>query len=120
MDVVEREAMTFNVQVKDPDAPVDFYIAGKKISPGQDDRVQVRDMGNGHHQLVINSIGMGDHGVIEAKTPSNYADGDEVISSCNFDVTKGEEKPEIGDCPPVTGVAHKHCNWEVPYNVSIL
>lgn len=23
----------------------------------------------------------------------------------------------MGDVPPVTGVAHKHCNWDVPYKV---
>ena len=82
VDVVEREALTFDVEVKDPDAPVDFYIAGEKVIPGQDDRVQVRDLGNGHHQLIVNHVKMGDGGTIEARTPSNYGDGDEVVSSC--------------------------------------
>ena len=34
--VVERESATFNVQVKDPNAPVEFYIAGKKVEVGGD------------------------------------------------------------------------------------
>ena len=37
----------------------------------------------------------------------------------SFNVAKGEEAPEIGDVPPVTGVAHKHCNWDVPYKVTL-
>lgn len=82
VDVVEREALTFDVEVKDPEAPVDFYIAGEKIIPGQDERVQVRDLGNGHHQLIVNHVKMGDGGTIEARTPSNCGDGDEVVSSC--------------------------------------
>ena len=75
VDAVEREALTFDVEVKDPEAPVDFYIAGEKIIPGQDERVQVRDLGNGHHQLVVNHVKMGDCGTIEARTPSNRKEG---------------------------------------------
>ena len=33
-EVVERESASFTVQVKDPDAPVDFYIAGEKVQEG--------------------------------------------------------------------------------------
>jgi hypothetical protein len=35
-DTVEREAATYTVQVKDPDAPVEFYIAGQKVHEGDD------------------------------------------------------------------------------------
>ena len=35
-EVVEREAAVFNVEVKDPGAPVEFYIAGKKITQSDD------------------------------------------------------------------------------------
>jgi hypothetical protein len=109
--------MTFNVEVKDPDAPVDFYIGGKKVIPGQDDRVQVRVLDNGQHQLIINKIAMSDDGVIEARTPSNYSEGDKVVSSCSFSVAKGEDRPEMGSVPPVTGIANKNCSWKIPYEV---
>ena len=35
-EAVERESASFVVEVKDPDAPVDFYIAGEKIEEGDD------------------------------------------------------------------------------------
>ncbi len=39
-DVVEREANVFNVMVKDPNAPVEFYIGGNKVT-GDDPRYEV-------------------------------------------------------------------------------
>lgn len=36
-EVVEREAASFTIEVKDPDAPVEFFIAGQKIT-GNDNR----------------------------------------------------------------------------------
>lgn len=114
-NAVERESASFTIQVKDPEAPVEFYVAGKKITP-DDDRVEIKKLEDGKHQIVINKIKMGDEGSIEARTPSNY--GDEMIScSCNFNVAKGETAPTIGKVPPVTGVANKHCAWDVPYEV---
>ena len=115
VDVVEREQCVFNVEVKDPGAPVDFFINGKKVSKN-DSRCEYNNLGEGKHQLIIHSIKMEDMGTVEAKTPSNR--GDQMLtSSTAFDVTKGEEAPEIGDTGPVTGVAYKECNWKVPYKV---
>ena len=116
MDVVEREQCVFNVEVKDPGAPVDFYINGKKVSKS-DSRCEYVNLGEGKHQLIMHHIKMEDMGTVEAKTPSNR--GDQMLtSSTAFDVTKGEEAPEIGETGPVTGVAYKECNWKVPYKVS--
>ena len=116
MDVVEREQCIFNVEVKDPGAPVDFFINGKKVSKS-DERCEYQNLGDGKHQLVIHNIKMEDMGLVEAKTPSNR--GDQVLtSSTAFDVTKGEDAPEIGDTGPVTGVAYKECAWKVPYKVT--
>ena len=42
-----------------------------------------------------------------------------LTSSTAFDVTKGEDAPEIGDTGPVTGIAHKDCSWKVPYKVRL-
>jgi len=116
VNVVEREEVTFNVEVKDPGAPVDFFINGKKISKN-DDRCEYINVGEGKHQLVIHHIKMEDIGTVECKTPSNR--GDQVLtSSTAFDVAKGEDAPEIGNTGPVTGVAYKECNWKVPYKVT--
>ncbi|QQP56544.1 Uncharacterized protein FKW44_001238, partial [Caligus rogercresseyi] len=36
---IERESHVFNLQVKDPSSPVDFYLNGKLIVPGADTRL---------------------------------------------------------------------------------
>ena len=114
-EAVERENNTFTVEVKDPDAPVDFYINGEKVLEG-DERVEVKRGEKGKHQLILHKIAMSDCGIIEAKTPSNY--GDEMITtSCSFDVAKGEERPVIGNVNNVTGIANKDCSWKMPYAV---
>ena len=70
VDVVERDKHVFNVEVKDPGAPVDFYINGNKVSKS-DERCEYVNMGEGKHQLIIHHIKMEDMGNIEVKTPSN-------------------------------------------------
>jgi len=115
VDVVEREQVVFPVEVKDPGAPVDFYINGKKVSKN-DNRCEYVNLGEGKHQLIIHKVQMDDMGTIECKTPSNRGDNI-LVSATAFDVTKGEEAPEIGATGPVTGVAYKECNWKVPYKV---
>lgn len=81
--------------------------------------MEVKKLGNGRHQLVVHKINLSDNGTIEARTPSNF--GDEMISTqCDFGVAKGETAPEIGDTGPVTGIANKGCNWDVPYKVLLL
>ncbi len=47
---VEREKVVFNVEVKDPNAPVEFFKNGEKIEP-DGERVQVVNLGNGKHQV---------------------------------------------------------------------
>ena len=61
-------------KVKDPASPVEFYINGDLVIP--DDRVEVKDLGEGKRQLIINKALMGDNGTVTAKTPSNR--GNEV------------------------------------------
>ena len=112
---VEREECVLNVQVKDPGAPVDFYFKGQKISKS-DMRCVYNNLGDGKHQLCVHGLKMEDMGLVEARTPSNRADG-VVTSASTLDVAKGEERPEIGDTGPVTGIAYKDCNWNVPYKV---
>ena len=70
VDVIEREKHVFNVEVKDPGAPVDFFINGKKVSK-TDERCEYVNLGEGKHQLIMHHIKMEDLGTIEAKTPSN-------------------------------------------------
>ena len=90
---------------------------------GADDRVEVKHLGNGKHQLVIHNLKMSDGPTIEARTPSNR--GDELVSACKMNLLKGEDAPELGDllpgecilgaCGPVIGIAHKDCSWAIGY-----
>merc|ERR1712226_1285512 len=112
---VEREEIIFNVQVKDPSAPVTFAINGEEIIP-DGERIETKDLGEGKHQLIIHKAKMEDMGNVTAMTPSNR--GDEVVESKSaFTVVKGEEAPKLGDCGPVSGVAKKQCNMTIPYKV---
>ena len=119
----------FSWMCKDPEAPVHFYIGGKKVVDDGDGRIEVKNLGNGKHQLTVHHLKMSDGPTIEARTPSNR--GDEIVSSCKMNLIKGEEGPEMGDllpgdcvdavgmtaCGPVVGIAHKNCNWSIGYQV---
>jgi len=112
---VEREQIIFNVEVKDPLAPVNFLINGEPVDL-TDGRVEVKDLGDGKHQLIVNKAVMGDAGTVTCQTPSNK--GDEMLESkSSFTVVKGEEAPVMGDCGPVTGTAKKACAMTIPYKV---
>lgn len=78
--------------------------------------IEVKHLGDGKHQLVMSYIQMSYNGAIEARTPTNRGN-DMATCQCNFDVIKGEEAPQIGDCGDVTGIANKDCNWSIPYQV---
>lgn len=116
VDVVEREQHVFNVEVKDPNAPVDFYMKGVKVSKN-DSRCEYVNLGEGKHQLIIHRIKMEDLGLVECRTPSNRGNT-MLTTSTSFDVAKGEEAPEIGSTGPVNGVAYKECGWQVPYKIT--
>ena len=95
VDVVERESYTFHVEVKDPTAPVHFFIKGVRVGLDDRSRCEYVNLGEGKHQLIVHSVSMADMGLVEVKTPSNR--GDNLLTSATaFDVAKGEEAPEIG------------------------
>merc|ERR1712088_1024359 len=97
---VEREEIVFNVELKDPGAPANFFMNGEPVDLS-DPRFEVKNLGDGKHQLIIKPVKMGDAGTVSCKTPSN----------------KGEEAPVMGDCGPVVGTAKKACGMTIPYKV---
>ena len=112
---VEREEIVFNVELKDPGAPANFFMNGEPVDLS-DPRFEVKNLGDGKHQLIIKPVKMGDAGTVSCKTPSNK--GDEVLESkSSFNVIKGEEAPVMGDCGPVVGTAKKACGLTIPYKV---
>merc|ERR1719158_1342099 len=58
---VEREQIIFNVELKDPNAPADFFINGEPVDLS-DGRIEVKDLGDGKRQLIINKAAMPDAG----------------------------------------------------------
>ncbi len=49
---IEREKIVFNVEVKDPNAPVEFFKNGEKIVP-DGERVEIVNLGQGRHQVSV-------------------------------------------------------------------
>ena len=114
---VEREEVALYVEVKDPDAPVHFYINGQKLD--EDNPRFEHTNKKGAHTFIIKKLELQDAGTFEARTPLNK--GDKTLSSSTtLDVMMGERKPTIGKgrCGGrVEGVAGKHCQFDVDFNV---
>merc|ERR1712073_262080 len=66
---VEREQIIFNVEVKDPTAPVDFFINGEPVDLS-DGRIEKKDLGDGKHQLIINKVHTIDLLILPCPLPS--------------------------------------------------
>ncbi|CAB4056973.1 unnamed protein product [Lepeophtheirus salmonis] len=64
---VERDSIIFNVEVKDPNSPVDFFINGENINDIPGARIETKDLGDGKHQLIINKADMKDNGTKRGK-----------------------------------------------------
>ena len=110
-DPVEREELSFEVQVRDPEAPIYLYLNDELMN--DDDRLAVENKGHGHHEIVLKAIQLTDM-KIEFKTPKRDT---ELSSVCKLNVIKGEEVPQLGDCPPVTGIAMDECKFGLPYSL---
>ena len=105
---------------------MEFYVGGKKVVKGADDRLEIKNLGGGKHQLTVHNLKMTDGPTIEARTPSNR--GDEILSTCKMNLIKGEDAPVLGDvlpgdcimgpCGPVNGIAHKDCSWSIGYEMN--
>ena len=120
---VEREDAMFYVSVKDPNAPVEFYINGVKINKSES-RYRYTEDRKGKHQLYIRRLELTDAGTIEARTPLNK--GDKMLTTeTALDIMMGERKPEFkrigkggkGSRAKAEGVAGKSCGFEIDYQV---
>jgi len=122
-EVVERESAEFIVELRDPTAPVEFFINGMSAEC-MGDRMEVENLGGGKHKLKVKKWAMSDDGEIEMRTPSNR-DGGTLTSTMSLGVIKGECVPTLGDvyqgntclgeCGPVVGIAHDDASWNIPY-----
>lgn len=86
---IERNKLVLEVELQDKTAPAEWLFNGEPIIPS--DRIEVKNLGGGKHQLVFNNLDMADAGEITCESGK-------LQSTCNLTVRKGESKPII-DCP---------------------
>lgn len=83
---IEREKLVLDIELQDQTAPVEWKFNGEPIVPS--DRIEIKNLGGGKHQLVFNKLDLADNGEITV-------DSGKLSSSMNLKVLKGESKPQI-------------------------
>lgn len=108
---VEREKLVLEVELQDQTAPADWKFNGEPIVPNE--RIEIKNLGGGKHQLIFNNLEMADNGEITV-------DSGKLNTSCQLTVQKGESKPAI-DFPSDFEAPISHpIVIEVPYKGMIL
>lgn len=103
---VEREKLVLDIELQDQTAPAEWYFNGKPIEPS--DRIEIKNLGGGKHQLVFNALSLEDNGEIKCESGK-------MESTMQLTVKKGESIPKI-DFPSVyEAPASKPIIMEVPY-----
>lgn len=97
--------------MQDQTAPCDWKLNGEPIVPNE--RIEIKNLGGGKHQLVFNALDLTDAGEISCESG-------QLSSACKLTVRKGESKPVI-ECPdefaaPITAPIV----LEVPYKGKII
>ena len=73
----------------DKEAKVVWYHKGERILEGiEDDKYEIKVLGDGRHQLIINSCKMADIGEVKAMCG-------ELSTEAKLEVIKVEEKPKV-------------------------
>lgn len=103
---VEREKLVLDVELQDQTAPAVFYFNGEKIEPNE--RVEIKNLGGGKHQLVFNKLEMTDDGEI-------MCESGQLTSSCKLTVKKGESKPIVDFPDTVEGPCSAPLIFVVPF-----
>ena len=105
-EAVEREKVVFDVELQDQTAEAVWTFNGQPIVPSE--RVEIKNLGGGKHQLVFNKLEMEDEGEI-------MCESGKLTSSCKLTVKKGESKPTL-ECPDdFNGPCDRPFVMEVPY-----
>lgn len=85
-NAIEREKLVLEIELQDQTAPADWKFNGEPIVPSE--RVEIKNLGGGKHQLVFNNLELTDDGEISVESGK-------LSSSCKLSVQKGESKPNI-------------------------
>lgn len=92
--------------MQDQTAPCEWKFNGEPILAS--DRIEIKNLGGGKHQLVFNSLELSDVGEISCESG-------QLNSTCKLSVRKGESRPNI-DCPDeFAGPISAPVIVEVPY-----
>jgi len=94
--------------VADQTATTEFFLKGEPIKSS--DRFEVKNLGGGKHQLIINSLQLDDVGEVKCRSGK-------LKSTCQLTIVKGEVKPEINLEGPVEGPTGKPLIMDVPYTI---
>lgn len=103
---IERERLVLEIELQDQTAPADWKFNGAPIVPSE--RVEIKNLGGGKHQLVFNGLEMLDDGEISV-------DSGKLNSSCTLKVQKGESIPKIDFPDHFEGPIQQYLSVEVPY-----
>lgn len=103
---VEREKLVLDVELQDQTAPAIFLFNGQKIEPSE--RIEIKNLGGGKHQLIFNRLEMSDDGEITCESG-------QLTSSCKLTVKKGESKPIVEIPDKVEGPCSQPLVFVVPY-----
>ena len=83
---IERDKMILEVELQDQTAPVEFKFNDERIKTSE--RIEIKNLGGGKHQLIFNKLEMGDAGTVTCESGK-------LSSTCTISVQKGESKPAI-------------------------
>jgi hypothetical protein len=105
-EAVEREKLVLDIELQDQTAPAVWTFNGKPIEPS--DRIEIKNLGGGKHQLIFNHLEMEDDGEI-------MCESGKMTSSMKLSVKKGESKPIIDFPSAFEAPASRPITLQVPY-----
>lgn len=103
---IEREKLVLDIELQDQTAPAEWTFNGKPIEPS--DRIEIKNLGGGKHQLVFKKLEMIDDGEI-------MCESGKLNSSMKLTVKKGESKPVIKFPSTHEAPSNKPIIFDVPY-----
>ncbi|ERL85176.1 hypothetical protein D910_02598 [Dendroctonus ponderosae] len=107
-NAVERERLVLDIELQDQTAPAEWFFNGEPIVPS--DRIEIKNLGGGKHQLIFNKLDLADSGEIKVKSG-------QLESSMNLAVNKGESIPKIDFPSTYEAPISKPILMEVPYKI---
>lgn len=105
-EAVEREKLVLDIELQDQTAPAEWTFNGKPIEPS--DRIEIKNLGGGKHQLIFNRLELEDDGEI-------MCESGKMQSSMKLTVKKGESIPVIDFPSTYEAPASRPITFQVPY-----